>query len=175
MKNLDIHTFIEKASEIMDKLSADVLFHGNVSKAEAEAAAELIESMVKSSGGSGMLPRKDFYIQSVSQVPVSNKPILVTVPSKDLESCNTAVEMYFQVGKDNVVERVIIDMLIQLMQEPLYTQVRTKDQFGYRVSCDSRWTEGIMGFKFVIVTASKSAVSSYIYFFSGLNCVCNML
>ena len=159
MKMLDIPTFISTATEILDKIRVEALYHGNVDESDAKNAKELIESLMESSGGSGALPRMKFYSQKVSQLPQASAPIYVTVPSKDLESGNTAVEAYFQVGKDSIVDRVIIDMLVQLMSEPLYTQVRTKDQFGYRVSCDSRWTLGIMGFKFVIVTASKSAVS----------------
>jgi len=49
-------------------------------------------------------------------------------------------------------------MLVQLMAEPLFDQIRTKDQFGYSVSCDSRWTHGVMGIYFSIATVSKSAV-----------------
>jgi len=43
------------------------------------------------------------------------------------------------------------------MYEPLFDQVRTTDQFGYHVSCDSRWTDGIIGIQIRVVSASKSA------------------
>lgn len=43
------------------------------------------------------------------------------------------------------------------MYEPLFAQVRTTDQFGYHVSCDSRWTDGIIGIQIQVVSASKSA------------------
>jgi nardilysin len=109
----------------------------------------------------GVLSNKKFYYQFVAKIPLSTEPLLVTVPSKDLESGNTAVEVYFQVGKDNIADRVVIDMLVHLMVEPLYSQLRTKEQYGYRVSCDSRWTVGVMGMKFVVVTAVKSAVSAW--------------
>lgn len=113
--------------------------------------------------GGGVLPKKKFYYQFVAKIPLRTEPLLVTVPSKDLESGNTAVEVYFQVGKDNIMDRVVIDMLIHLMEEPLYSQLRTQEQYGYRVSCDSRWTVGVMGMKFVVVTAVKSAVSVWKY------------
>lgn len=160
IKYLDLTTFVETASIVLENISTEALFHGNVDAMSAKAAADLIEDLVKRSGG-GFLPKKKFYYQFVSKLPPSEEPILVTVPSKDIGSGNTAVEVYFQVGKDTIQERVIIDMLVHLMHEPLYNQLRTKEQYGYRVSCDSRWTVGVMGMKFVVVTASKSAVSKH--------------
>jgi secreted Zn-dependent insulinase-like peptidase len=146
------------ASSLLENISCHVLFHGNVDVASADAAADLLEGLMTASGG-GVLPKKKFYYQFVAKIPLSTEPLLVTVPPKDLESGNTAVEVYFQVGKDNMMDRVVIDMLIHLMAEPLYSQLRTQEQYGYRVSCDSRWTVGVMGMKFVVVTAVKSAVS----------------
>lgn len=70
------------------------------------------------------------------------------MPTIDPQEPNTAVEVYFQVGKDNVLDRVLVDVLIQMMYEPLYDELRTKEQFGYHVSCGSRWTFEIIGLCF---------------------------
>lgn len=51
----------------------------------------------------------------------------------------------------------MVDLLMEMMYEPLYDQIRTKDQFGYDVSCDCRWTNGVIGMHFQVVTSSKSA------------------
>lgn len=65
--------------------------------------------------------------------------------------------MYLQIGKDNVFDRVMVDLITEMMYEPLYDQIRTKDQFGYQVSCDSRWTDGVIGCHIQVVTSSKTA------------------
>ena len=165
IKGLDIPTFIEISSQILDKLSIEALFHGNVDVPGAKAAADLIEGMLKTSEGSSLPKKKQFY-QFVAKIKPAKSPIVVTLPSKDAESRNTAVEVYFQVGKDNIVERVIIDLLSHLMNEPLYNQLRTKEQFGYRVHCSPRWSAGVMGIKFSVTTAVKSAVSRFSSFAS---------
>lgn len=69
---------------------------------------------------------------------------------------NNAVEIYYQVGPDDTRTRILIDLLTQIMYEPLFDQVRTKEQFGYSVSTGSRWTGGIMGVAFKIVTSVKT-------------------
>ena len=51
----------------------------------------------------------------------------------------------------------MVDLLMEMMYEPLYDQIRTKDQFGYHVSCDCRWTNGVIGMHFQVVTSSKTA------------------
>jgi secreted Zn-dependent insulinase-like peptidase len=101
------------------------------------------------------LPRKKYPQQLVTRIPPSNYSL--TFLAKDPTDPNTAVELYFQVGKDNTKDRVLIDLLMEMMDEPLYDQIRTKDQFGYHVSCDCRWTNGIMGMHFQVVTSSKNA------------------
>lgn len=158
MKDIDISTFTTIATEMLQCIGIDAFYHGNVNTKDANNVKTLITGMLETSGGGG-LQRKKYYYQHVTKMPLSDQPTLITVPSKDFEGANTSVEAYFQVGKDNMKDRVLSDMLIQLMHEPLYNQVRTKDQFGYRVSCDTRWTHGVIGMHFVVVTASKSAVS----------------
>ena len=38
-----------------------------------------------------------------------------------------------------------------------YWQLRTKEQFGYQVSCGARWTAGVIGMSFRVVSAAKNA------------------
>ena len=47
-----------------------------------------------------------------------------------------------------------------MIDEPLYDQLRTKEQLGYSVSCGSRWTDGIVGFG--ICVTSKEAHPDYV-------------
>ena len=38
-----------------------------------------------------------------------------------------------------------------------YLQLRTKEQFGYQVSCGARWTAGVIGMSFRVISAAKNA------------------
>ncbi|KAH8045405.1 M16 peptidase-like protein [Aureococcus anophagefferens] len=42
-----------------------------------------------------------------------------------------------------------------VLEEPLYAQLRTKEQLGYTVSCGSKWTDGVVGFA-ISVTSDDS-------------------
>ena len=144
----------------MSLVSAEALYHGNVDSGDALAARDAILACLAASGGAALSP-KQYPTEPVAQFPLQPEPFYAICPTKNLSEPNTAVEFYFQVGKDNITDRVTIDMLTHIMTEPLYNQLRTKDQFGYSVSCDSRWTCGIMGVHFVVVSSTKSAVSLF--------------
>lgn len=127
MENIDIPTFTTTISSILSKLGIEALYHGNVDATDAERAKREISSMVEKSGGGG-LQRKKYPHQHVTQMPLATN--IVRVPNKDPTDPNTAVEIYFQVGKDNMFERVMADLLTDLIDEPLYDCIRTKEQFG---------------------------------------------
>jgi nardilysin len=151
----------------MASVAVEAFYHGNVDSSDADAAQKSILMCLDRSGGGG-LSKKKYPTEAVIQIPRNSDPQCVICPTKNVTEANTAVEVYFQIGKDNITDRVMIDMLTHMMAEPLYDQLRTKDQFGYSVSCDARWTCGIMGVFFSVVSSTKSAVSMPILLLSGV-------
>jgi nardilysin len=154
--------FMEVISALLKKVSVEGLYHGNVGPAEAEVAISLITEALLSAPGSTGLPKKKHPSQFVIKMPRNQTHPIISVPTKDLTDSNTAVEVYFQVGPDDVRKRTLIDLIAHVLDEPFYDQLRTKEQFGYDVSCGSRWTYGVMGMCFCVVTSCKSAVSTHI-------------
>jgi len=101
----------------------------------------------------------------VMKVKSSIEARKIIVPTIDEKDPNTAVEVYFQFAKDDnsesaLQQRVLVDLLEHIIDEPMYNTIRTREQFGYEVSCGSRWTYGVLGMSFRVVTSIKSAVSS---------------
>jgi secreted Zn-dependent insulinase-like peptidase len=145
---------VNTITSILNKIGVEGLYHGNVDVTDAERAQREILDLLQKEGGG--LSRKKYPQPFVFQLPQNSSKTLLC-PAKDPTDPNTAVEVYFQVGKDNTFDRVMVDLLMEMMYEPLYDQLRTKDQFGYSVSCDSRWTEGVIGMQMQVVTSSKTA------------------
>ena len=111
----------------MAKVNVECLYHGNFDKSDAEEAKEVIlEAASKMKG----MQKKQIPKQEVLITPqkVSHQ---IIVPTIDSTEPNTAVEVYFQCGKDSIHECVVMDLLIGIMDDPLYDQLRTKEQFGY--------------------------------------------
>lgn len=53
--------------------------------------------------------------------------------------------------------RVLTDLADQIIYEPLYDSLRTKQQLGYTVSSGARLTHGVSGFCVVVVSAAFEA------------------
>lgn len=155
IQNIDVATFMETAREVLSKIGAEGLHTGNVDAEAANRAKDtIIDLLKKSSVGNCGLSRKKYPSQYVYRLPP--KTYELTCVAKNPTEPNAAVEIYLQVGKDNTRDRVMVDLLMEIINEPFYDQVRTKDQFGYHVDCDSRWTNGVIGIHFSVVSAIKT-------------------
>lgn len=152
MKDITPDMFMKIISEVMSKVSAECLYHGNFDTKDAEDAKTMLLHIT---GALKAVPKKNVPKQEVLVTPPISRCIVT--PTIDPQDPNTAIEVYFQCGKDDIIDRVTVDLLVEIMYEPLFDRVRTKEQFGYQVSCGSRWTYGVIGVCFKIVTNCKSA------------------
>jgi len=153
VETLTMKEFMVTMAHVMTKVSTECLHHGNFDKSDAKAAEDIILEGLSVTKG---MQKKQHPKQEVVVLPQSARNKIV-VPTIDPKEPNTAVEVYFQCGKDSVHERVVIDLLVGIMDDPLYDQLRTKEQFGYSVSCGARWTYGIVGLCFQVTTSCRSA------------------
>lgn len=128
-------------------VDAEVLVHGN---ADTEFALQT-EHVVKCVLSGDLLAPRDGS-DGVTSLGPPGTTCRVVQPSVDPESPTTALEVYWQVGPDSVARRVLTEILEVLLEEPIYDELRTKDQLGYTVSCGSRWTAGVVGFGARIVS-----------------------
>lgn len=151
LEAIDVSSFLSNVNSLLENFCVEAFYHGNVDVSDATAVKDSILQMI----GDSRLARKQYPNQSIYRIPTGIHSLCV--PSRNDQDMNTAVEVYYQVGKDSVEDRAMIDLLVTLMEEPIYDQLRTKEQLGYDVSCDVRWTYGIMGFLFKVVTNVKSA------------------
>ena len=183
MENIMAQKFCEVISSILSKITIGAFYHGSVDFDDAKIAADLIDKMLISSDG---FPTKKYPQQLVTQLPLTKESNVLILPSINPKDHNNAIERYFQLGKDDLMKRVMIDLLSQILDEPFYDQVcneiifqfllglkiisltfnlncivqlRTKDQFGYSVSIAPRWSFGVMVMSFRVVSSNKSAVS----------------
>jgi len=82
------------------------------------------------------------------------------VPTVWVENCadagnsNVAVEMYWQFEATNDARpKAVVDLLEDLMAEPLFDVLRTKQQLGYVASCGLKYTNGVLGFSIWLLSS----------------------
>ena len=59
---------------------------------------------------------------------------------------NSYIEVYYQIGGADTREFVLSQFMQDIMQEPLFNELRTNQQLGYSVNCSYRMTHGHLGF-----------------------------
>lgn len=124
IKDITVSKFMEIISVLLKSLSIEALYLGNVDTKDAKAATKLISNAANASKG---IAKNKHPKQEVVMVPNKGADHQLVIPTIDPKEPNTAVEMYIQCCKDKTEDRVLIDLLVQIMYEPLFDQLRTKE------------------------------------------------
>lgn len=118
--------------------------HGNISVAAASEMRKMVEAGLERL--SKPLPASEIAKRFINKIPSTRAGLLLEAASEHKDEKNTQVEFYFQIGEHNLERLAYADLLEQLMEEPLFDTLRTKQELGYDVSCTVRVTHGIIGF-----------------------------
>lgn len=134
--------------DFLSRMHAECLIHGNVNKQHAMNLANLVEQKLKSTNAN-ILPLLS------RQLLLKREYKLVTQESYRFETENeyhksSCAELYLQCGVQNDTSNVFIDLVAQLLCEPCYNTLRTKEQLGYIVFCASRKANGVQGIRFIV-------------------------
>lgn len=156
LEGVTITAFKSVVQSLLRDISVEGLFAGNVTKADAKDAEDLLRRTLNPTM-SDFLPCAPCPKPRVLKIPKGINNHLIVAPTRDPNENNTAIEVYFQCGWDDLISRVLIDLLVHIMYEPLFDQLRTKEQIGYDVSVGARWTHCVLGMSFKVTTSSQSA------------------
>ncbi|KAJ1445937.1 Metalloenzyme, LuxS/M16 peptidase-like protein [Pelagophyceae sp. CCMP2097] len=137
----------------LEAAEIDVLVSGNLDDAAACATAHAVRRL---RAGEDVAAAPDGAPAAMAPAMVRMLPpgstAVVTQRSRDAEDPTSALEVYWQLGADSLGERVLTELVEAAIEEPIYSQLRTKEQLGYSVSCGARWTGGVLGFGVRIVS-----------------------
>ncbi|TYZ62278.1 hypothetical protein PybrP1_011397 [[Pythium] brassicae (nom. inval.)] len=138
------------------------LVHGNSSRDDAIALQLSVESilsarMLQALPQSVPVPPKTPTRPHTTELPLTANGILLRDMSEHDEETNSAVEVYYQIGKCGYEHHAYALLLNQIMQEPLFHHLRTIQQLGYEVYCCVRDTHGVLGFSIAVQSASHAS------------------
>ena len=147
---------IEKSKLFISRLLAEshkqMLIHGNATLSETLEMIKNTRKYFGESSSPGNNSAKQMAQLKSGQCFVHSA--LVQNPNEK----NNASEVYMQLGPENHKDYAALSLLEQIMYEPFFDTLRTKEQLGYSVSCGLRNTFGMLGFCFAIVSSSFEPV-----------------
>ncbi|POR34837.1 Putative zinc protease, partial [Tolypocladium paradoxum] len=132
--------------QMLAQLYIEVYAHGNMYKGEALKVTDMVESALRPR----TLPRSQWpIIRSLILPPGSNYVFNKTL--KDPANVNHCVETWFSVGdRGDRVARAKTLLVDQMIHEPAFDQLRTKEQLGYIVFSSIRNFATTCGFRFLV-------------------------
>jgi insulysin len=132
--------------EMLAQMHMEVLVHGNIYKEDALKLTDMIESTLKPR----VLPQAQWKIRRGLVLPPGSNYIWKK-QLKDPANVNHAIQYYLHVGSRGDYDvRAKVLLLDQIVHEPCFNQLRTKEQLGYIVYSGT-WTSITQyGFYFVI-------------------------
>ncbi|KAE9135080.1 Nardilysin-like [Phytophthora fragariae] len=90
-------------------------------------------------------------------LPPTSNGLLVRRESERVGERNSVVEVYFQIGKVGPEDQAYAILLRALLAQPLFHELRTRQQLGYTVTCSVRDTHGVLGLSVSVQSASHAA------------------
>eukprot|EP00939_MAST-03C_sp_MAST-3C-sp1_P002054 g2054.t1 len=142
------------AARMMNKVFVEGLLHGNVSESKAIKFVDEIVEVLKpralfpsDHAGERYVKLCDGGVYQIERAEVNpNQPC-------------SAIDMVYQVGMEtnSMREHALLKLCAQIIKEPFYDVLRTKEQLGYLVFSGSGERRGVMYFRFIIQSDKASA------------------
>ncbi|CAL7937409.1 unnamed protein product [Xylocopa violacea] len=134
--------------QFLSKIHMECLVHGNMTMSEAIETAKLIESKLSSSIHHivPLLPRQLVLQREIKLEDGSH--FLFEVKNKYHTSSCTQV--YYQTGLQSTESNMLLELLAQILSEPCFTTLRTKEQLGYIIFSGVRRTNGAQGLRIIV-------------------------
>ncbi|KAJ3089747.1 Insulinase (Peptidase M16) [Quaeritorhiza haematococci] len=140
----DIAAFIPP---LLSQIHIEGMVHGNMEEEDALKLAEIVEDAFKPRP----LPMFQRFPSMRTQLLRPGQSFIHIRQVPNAENLNSAIEYYLQLGdyEDGDV-RALSSLFAQIVREPCFDQLRTKEQLGYMVFSGLRKQTGVIGFRVII-------------------------
>eukprot|EP00257_Ricinus_communis_P016101 XP_015574163.1 nardilysin-like [Ricinus communis] len=157
LRNLSLADLKAFILELRSQLFIEGLCHGNLLEGEAINLSNIFKSNLSLQP----LPVHMRHRESVLSLPLGSN-LARDVNVKNKSETNSVVELYFQIepeiGLNSIKLKALVDLFDEIVDEPLFNQLRTKEQLGYVVECSPRVTYRVYGFCFCVQSSKYSPV-----------------
>eukprot|EP00913_Durusdinium_trenchii_P030577 g28637.t4 len=133
LQDLGLEELQRFAEAFIPQLQLEVLYQGNVTREEALTLVDELSDLM-GTGPTDEGPHALHPPTRVLEVPLEGSPIVWFQDSPDAKDRNVAMEMYWQLGRSDGAEAretAKVELLQDVLAEPFFDQLRTKQQVGY--------------------------------------------
>lgn len=132
---------------LLSKLYIEALIYGNVTKQQAREMIDMTEGILTEKCGTKELLPSQYKRYREVQIP-DGCYYLYQADNKVHKSSSICI--YYQCGMQDTLPNMLLELLVQIVSEPCFNILRTKEQLGYIVFSGVRRARGVQGLRVII-------------------------
>ncbi|KAG8551692.1 hypothetical protein GDO81_004220 [Engystomops pustulosus] len=133
--------------QLLSRLHVEALLHGNITKQTASGIMQMVEdTLIEHAHTKPLLPSQ---LVRYREVQLPDKGWFVYQQRNEVHN-NCGIEIYYQTDMQSTSENMLLELFCQIIAEPCFNTLRTKEQLGYIVFSGPRRANGIQGLRFII-------------------------
>ncbi|XP_051778792.1 insulin-degrading enzyme isoform X2 [Erpetoichthys calabaricus] len=133
--------------QLLSRLHIEALLHGNITKQAALGMIQMVEdTLIEHAHTKPLLPSQ---LIRYREVQVPDRGWYVYQQRNEVHN-NCGIEIYYQTNMQNTQENMLLELFCQIISEPCFNTLRTKEQLGYIVFSGPRRANGVQGLRFII-------------------------
>ncbi|XP_068423658.1 insulin-degrading enzyme isoform X4 [Clinocottus analis] len=133
--------------QLLSRLHIEALLHGNITKESALGMIQMLEdALIEHAHTKPLLPSQLIRYREV-QVPDGGWYVY---QQKNEVHNNSGIEIYYQTDMQTTNDNMLLELFCQIISEPCFNTLRTKEQLGYIVFSGPRRANGVQGLRFII-------------------------
>uniref|UniRef100_H9GBN3 Insulin degrading enzyme n=1 Tax=Anolis carolinensis TaxID=28377 RepID=H9GBN3_ANOCA len=134
-------------SQLLSRLHIEALLHGNITKQAALGMMQMVEdTLIEHAHTKPLLPSQ---LVRYREVQLPDRGWFVYQQRNEVHN-NCGIEIYYQTDMQSTSENMFLELFCQIISEPCFNTLRTKEQLGYIVFSGPRRANGIQGLRFII-------------------------
>lgn len=141
--------------DFLARLHVECFVHGNADRARALELTGLVEQQLHATVAMQLpLLSRQLLLKREYRLQAGERYLFETHNEFHKSSC---AELYVQCGRQSDRANVMVDLVAQVLTEPCYNQLRTKEQLGYIVFCGPRKANGVQGIRVIVQSTRHPA------------------
>ncbi|XP_026869909.2 insulin-degrading enzyme isoform X1 [Electrophorus electricus] len=146
--------------QLLSRLHIEALLHGNITKQSALSMMQMVEdTLIEHAHTKPLLPSQLIRYREV-QVPDGPQRLKYSAwmfvggwyvyQQRNEVHNNCGIEIYYQTDMQSTHDNMLLELFCQIISEPCFNTLRTKEQLGYIVFSGPRRANGVQGLRFII-------------------------
>uniref|UniRef100_A0A4W5RA02 Insulin-degrading enzyme n=2 Tax=Hucho hucho TaxID=62062 RepID=A0A4W5RA02_9TELE len=133
--------------QLLSRLHIETLLHGNITKESALDMMQMVEdTLMNQAHTKPLLPSQ---LIRYREVQVPDGGWFVYQQRNEVHN-NCGIEIYYQTDMQTTHDNMLLELFCQIISEPCFNTLRTKEQLGYIVFSGPRRANGVQGLRFII-------------------------